>query len=111
LKNSKGTIEATPITEKELTPEELLERQTKVIEKHREQMKNASAQLLEDLSSSDEELDDDFGDQAVDLVKKFSDTTFAAYNRLSGKFKQLHTYINLILLIIKVGKKATQQCF
>jgi len=85
LKNSKGTIEATPITEKELTPEELLERQTKVIEKHREQMKNASAQLLEDLSSSDEELDDDFGDQAVDLVKKFSDTTFAAYNRLSGK--------------------------
>ncbi len=75
-------------------------------------MKNASAQLLEDLSSSDEELDDDdFGDQAVDLVKKFSDTTFAAYNRLSGKFKQLHPYVNLILLIIKVGKRATQQCF
>ena len=70
--------------------EEMLEKQNKLLEKHREEMKkNASALLALDeiLSSSDEsdvEDEDEFGDQETDKFKKFTDVTFATYNKLSG---------------------------
>lgn len=101
LKQKEGKEKETE--KKELTHEEMLEKQNRMLEMHREQMKkNASALLLQEghgfslsPSSSDDEDDDEFGDQTVEVFKKFADTTFAKYHSLSGALPLPYYYVFL----------------